>query len=357
VTVGPSTLTGDLSITPERILVHGFIDVRASIQNYDAKGPNGVGVDVNRLDIHGRGQATFDSNIGFTMTHSALKVQADVRRATVVNAKETLTTQLEAGSQVDLAASELQVTKDHGFQATGRGNVDLRLDHLSLGRGGVQLTGDTADIRGSADVSIDSHTGVQVSHGNLSLDASLKDGRVQIGQSIDLHMKAGTQLHTALAKAAFGHDGSQVQMKPGTRIDAVLQDGKIALPGGTTLDIKDGARVSFQFKDLEFDKNGYPQATGSMQLDIDLEAGQLDVKSLASIGLTPLKGMQQHMTLNLGKFVLNKDGTFQVGEPDPAHPGQFLPGSGLTASIQAQINGFGGKLPDIQALRDKVKPK
>jgi hypothetical protein len=284
------------------------------------------------------------------MTKSALKVQADIRRATVANTRETLTTEVESGSQVDLAASELQVTKDKGVQVTGRGNVDLRLDHLQLGRGGVQFTGDTADLRGSADVSIDSHTGVQLSHGNLSLDAALSDGRVQIGQGIDLHFKTGTQLHTALSQAAFGHDGSQVEMKPGTRIDAVLQDGKVALPGGQTLDIKDGARVSFQFQGLEFDKNGYPQATGSMSLDMDLAAGQVDAKSLAAIGLTPLKGVRQHITLNLGTFTINKDGTFQVGDP-------HVPGSGLTASIQAQIESFGGKLPDIQSLRDKLKPK
>jgi hypothetical protein len=330
VTLGKSTLSGDVHVTPDRILVNGKVDMQAAIQNYQA-GNAGANFDLGKVEVHGRGDATLDSKVGLKLKKGALDVQADVMNAQFKSpAGETASTKVAKGSTVKLQASELDFTKDKGLEVKGRGEVNLELQNLKLGRRGVALSGNDAKVSGQADIVLDDK-GVSLNRSNLQLDAALNDGHVQIGDTIDLHLKAGTEIHAALAAAAFSKSGSEVQMRPGTSISAELQSGKVTLPGNQKVSLKAGAKVTFTFDQLNLGENGWPQATGTMVLDAVLDEDQIDLPAagvLPGVNLKPLTGTEQHVTITLGKFTIRPDGSFDVGD--------------MRFGIQAVVSHFGG---------------
>src|SRR5579871_2363561 len=96
--------------------------------------------------------------------------------------------------------------------------------------------------------------------------------------------------------------------------------------------LKGGAKVNFNFDQLDVGSSGLPTATGTMTLDAVLDESQIDLAKAQIPGVTlgPLNGAEQHLTISLGKFSIRPDGTFDASD--------------LAVGVQARIQQFGGKL-------------
>ena len=118
------------------------------------------------------------------------------------------------------------------------------------------------------------------------------------------------------------------------KIDATLDGGTVLLPGQQTMRFRDGAKLKFVLDRLQVSKEGgTPRASGSMELTASVGAKQVDVTSLTNLPgvvLKPMEGMEQTFKLKLGRFSIERNGTFDISD--------------LQFGLDATVRRFGGRL-------------
>ena len=220
-------------------------------------------------------------------------------------------------THVDSAAVKGQAHVDFstlsGMKLAGRAAVNVAATGVDIGQRGLSIQDASAAVSGTADVTLDER-GLSLGNGDLRLSASAKDGKVNLGDSLSLDLKAGTHVDAALKQVVFGH--RTVAMDLGeTHLDAQLDGGKVKLPGGTPLELKDGAHLSFTFDRLSVPAQGIPTASGKMSLTANLGANEVDRASLARIpglNLSSVSGVNQQLRVDLGRFSIAHDGRYEV---------------------------------------------
>ena len=220
-------------------------------------------------------------------------------------------------THVDSAAVKGQAHVDFntlsGMKLAGRAAVNVEATGVDIGQRGVSIQDASATVSGTADVALDER-GLSLGNGDLRLSASAKDGKVSLGDSLSLDLKAGTRVDAALRQVVFGHRSVAMDLGQ-TQLDAQLDGGKLKLPGGAPLELKDGARISFTFDRLSVPAQGIPSASGKMSLVASLGANEVDRASLARIpglNLSSVSGVNQQLRVNLGRFSIANDGRYEV---------------------------------------------
>lgn|GEM_PF-5490212 len=200
-----------------------------------------------------------------------------------------------------------------GMKLAGRATVDVAATGVDVGQRGLSLRDSSAKVSGTADVTLDAQ-GLTLGNGDLRLSASARDGKVSLGDSLTLDLKAGTQVDAALKKVVFGRRPVALDLGA-TRVEAQLDGGTLKLPGGAPLELKDGARIAFSLDHLSAPAQGIPSASGTLSLVANLGANEVDRASLARIpglNLTSASGVNQQLRVNLGRFSIAHDGRYEV---------------------------------------------
>ena len=322
-----SKLGGEVHVDDSRILVKGDVQIDARIDNAQTPANEMGSFDLNKVHVSGTSKVNIDSSKGLKLDGN-MRVEADVAKGSLsVNAGH------EAGritgGHVDVRATSLEYSKDGQLGLKGRATVDVGLKDVDIGEKVVKLDHGTGRMTGSADISLRNGQ-VDLSKGTLRLAMAVEDGRVKLGDNVDLDLKKGSTMDVALQAAAFGNK-TMLDFGPKTRIEATLDGGTIALPTGEPLKFKDGAKATFQFDRLLLPEKGIPEAQGSISIDASVEAGQIDPGSLGQlpgVTITHIEGVDQHLKLDVGRFSVQRDGAFSVED--------------LRFGVEAQVRRFGG---------------
>lgn len=314
-----SVISGDLQIDPNRILLRGRVDLKARVEDYQG-GARGATFDLKRVDVRGRGEVVLDSEKGLRVQGGPFEVETRLNRATLPGGTV-------ATGSVNLRAKSLSVTNDGGFSAQGSGQVDLALEGVNLSDQGVSLRG-SATVRGGAELEL-GEQGVKLTGGNLELDAAVSEGRVQLGQGIDLELKAGTRVRTELVEAAFGPGDATARFREGTEISAQIEKGRFTVPGGPGYDLRAGELV-FRLDQLSYDPGGLPSAKGSMHLDAVIAEDPAAPSGPSGVAVQQMEGFERRLEVDLGRFSIARDGSFDVEE--------------INFAVQVRVQRFRGKI-------------
>jgi hypothetical protein len=333
VLVGESRLSGNLRIDAERILLEGALSGQAEVHDY--QGTDGkANLNLEKVAVKGEGQVKFDSTEGLWMQGGRFDVQADVNSATIASDVKGKPVSASVGdnSRISLEASDVSFTRKDGFSASGNAKVDLTLEDIRAGAPGMSLGG-KGSLKGEGKVTVDSKSGVSFSDGALTLDAELKSAKVFLPGKLALDVQMGAKLTSTLTAAQLSREGLSAAFAPGTQLKAVLEGASLTLPGGIILSFKKGAGLDLSFDSLAYDKKGLPAASGKMLLEANITAGQVDaeaVKKLPGVQLTEVSGVEQVLRVELGRFNVEKDGSFALEE--------------LKYALEGRIGRLSGKL-------------
>jgi hypothetical protein len=322
-----STVAGSVQVDAGRVLVRGDVELNAELSDF--QGPaGGPGVSIASAQLRGTSRVVFDSAAGLKADGS-MRLQATLDDKAPTPAAGEQAVRLSAGS-LDVTATRLEVGPGGALTVAARGQVDLGLERAEVGQKGVALQLGASRLAGQATLNI-ADGDVRLTNSSLRLSASVEDGTVKLGDNVSLDLQRGTSVQAALTGVAFGRSGTSMQFGPKTRLDAVLDTGTVRLPDGRALTFKRGASASFQFDRLVVPERGVPEAAGSIALEADLEANQVNLEELArlpGVSLSTAQGVSQRFKFSVGRFDIKRTGEFQVDD--------------LAFSVEARIRRFGG---------------
>ncbi len=317
VRVESATMKGSLKIDADRILLDGDLtNLKAEVKDFQGGAP-GVDLDLQRIGLSGGGAVKLDTENGLSMK-GQVKVDAEIAHATL-GAKGGPSTELAGGSKMSITAQSVDVTRA-AFRATGSADVDLKLKNLEVGSVGVKVKASEASVKGKVgEATIDSTQGLYLAKtGKMAMNATLSGGQISLGSGLKVELAAGTQMETALTRAAFGNGRVEAEFSKGTKIDATLQSGRVQVtaPNGqpVALNLGAGTTAHFEFDQLSYDSKGVPAAQGRMELSASLSSQSVDLSAVEKLTQTHLDGAKKVSAQLKVKsdFTIRQDKTFEI---------------------------------------------
>jgi hypothetical protein len=335
VRVEMAMMNGTLKVDANRILLDGELsNLKGEVLDFQGGAP-GVELDLKRIGLTGGGAVKIDTDAGLSMTGN-VRVDAEIAHAKL-GVKGGPSTELAAGSKMGINAHSVEVSRQ-AFKATGSADVDLKLQNLAVGAAGVKLQASQAAVKGKVgEATLDSTQGVTLAKtGKMTMNATLSGGQISLGNGLKVELAAGTQMQTALTRAAFGNGRVEAEFAKGTKLDAVLESGSMAVKGPNgkpvALTLGQGTTAHFEFDQLAYDSKGIPIAKGRMELNAGLSARNLDlgaIEQLTQTQLDPAQKLSAKLKVQ-SDFTIREDKTFELDK--------------LRFAIESEIGKVSGRL-------------
>jgi len=329
VKLGRTLVKGSVEVDDKHVLVSGDVDLMMQVDDYDATSTTAP-LKLTQAKVSGKAHAVFDSEKGVKVDGN-VRVTANVASGKVTT--DTLKTQVINGSiDANVTKFELGAGPTGKLDMSGPTTVDFGFQNLALGTAaGIALSGGAGRMTGKGDLRI-TDAGITIDNAKLKVKGAVQDGKVSLGENISLDIKAGSTIEGVMTRAVFT-DASEFDMTH-LKVDATLDGGTVLLPGQQTMRFRDGAKVKLTLDRLQVPKEtGMVRASGSMELVASVGAKQVDVAALThlpGVVLSPMEGMEQTFKLKLGRFSVERNGTFDISD--------------LTFGLDATVRHFGGRL-------------
>ena len=329
VTLGRTAVKGAVEVNGKHVMLSGDVDLVAQVDQYDSPGAS-ANFKMTGVKLQGKAHASFDSDKGVDVNGNVhLTSSVESGKVTTGALKSTV---LTGTIDADVTKFSLGAGVDGWLDIRGTTTVDFGFQNLDLKTtSGIALQGGAGKVTGKGDLRI-TNGGIEIANSKLRIKGAVEDGSIALGQNIKLDIKKGSTIDAVLTRAIFGAT-SEFDMT-NMKVDATLDGGTVAIPGSQVLKFKDGAKVKFALDRLQVSKEGgTPKASGSIELQASIASKQIDLAALTTmpgISLNPLEGVDQTFKVKLGRFTIDKDGTFDVGN--------------MSFGLDATVRHFGGRI-------------
>ncbi len=288
-------------------------DIDLRLDDYRGQGAS-TKVDLARTELKGAGEVHV-SRHGGVQIDGDLSLKGEFDDLQVRTAADKLALDFDQGSSIDAQVSHFSAGGGKGFELDAKGEVDLKLEGYETRMPGLEARGD-ATLKGRTDLHIG---GGQVffTNADATVSVAVDDAKVAPdGKGFSLDAGRGSQLDLKVSelKTSSRVEENSIQLGKGSRLDAVLDGGEIAL-GDQLVKLEKGSLARFEIDSLQHQGDGVPALQGKLTVDAKISADRAPTELLpatAGVKVETVEGSQVRTRITVDDVQLRQDGRFTL---------------------------------------------
>jgi hypothetical protein len=271
--LGNSSFDGSVSIDSTGAVLRGEGAVQAVVRDVRVA-HGGASAAIGQAQVEARGEATVRAEAGLFMQRGTAAEQAPMAQVM---------------PQVSVTAS---------------GELGFSARDIELQAPGAEARTASAEGRAGGAVSLDTRHWGEVDGSNVSGRVILGQGRVVIGDQLDLQLLPGTSLEGAISSLAVRGTGLTAKVSSGA-VSAGFSGGRVTMPTGEQLQLGRGQLV-MRLDQASISSHQAPGATGTLSLEATASAPTV------TLPMARAENAGGTVKLDIGRFRIDPDGTFEL---------------------------------------------
>ncbi len=258
-------------------------------------------------------------NNGTLQAEEAPNVELSVGRFTGKMGASEITLRNADGTPAKMAIQEAEASGSLRADADGiAATLDLSavkasLRDLDLDAAGQKIVDLDGSLSGAGRLSLDSRGGFNL-NGNFQIDGNVQDARIRMGNHVDLDLSANSQASIALRTLGISPQG--LRLDGDLSVDAALDRGSMQVGDHPPLRFDKGSSLRMS-SHLKHDEIG-PSLTLNGHLHAKLAPGQSLGAVETSRGTLDARLDGGIADINLGDITLQPDGAYKIKDPSIA---------------------------------------
>ena len=255
-------------------------------------------------------------NNGTLQAQEAPKVELSVGRFAGKMGASEITLRNADGTPAKMALQEAEASGSLRADADGiAATLDLSavkasLRDLDIDAAGQKIVDLDGSLSGAGRLSLDPRGGFGLD-GNFQIDGNVQDARIRMGNHVDLDLSANSQASIALRKLGIGPQG--LRLDGDLSVDAALDRGSMQVGDRPPLRFDKGSSLRMS-SHLKHDEIG-PSLTLNGHLHAKLAPGQSLGAIETSRGALDARLDGGIADINLGDITLQPDGAYKIKDP------------------------------------------